>query len=171
VNKICDFSINGETPSGAFPPEFAQYMKEYALGHLMQQYQSGKMRDFLAVLLLSPFPNSQSGSSSIYNLNSQAARELERFINCMEKYRSAVFEQFRYSTGQSLNWDKFKPDISPVANGQLMCGLVTPGVGIQTLRDLSISTKYPLLQLGVQLNGEFYVLFISPFALRSLESP
>jgi hypothetical protein len=166
-NKICDFSIDGETPSGR-SPEFLQSTEDFRSGKLQGNRSTGERVDFLRRLLLSPFVDLRQDYRTAQAFDSEMTAVIDQIVLCMEQFRGASLDFLGRYQGQPPDWKRFSPNIVQVGsdrNSRSACTLLLPGVGVPAFAGMEVTSDIPLLQVGALLPGQFFVVFMSPWRM------
>jgi hypothetical protein len=138
-DKICDFAVDGVSPSGKQAPEFVNAINQLLSGGINANAMSD---DQLAALVLGPFITERLDGSEMASFHNAFGTKIRDIAGCL-----AGFQKNPGSAGSTIN------------TNDLVCR-VLGGHDNPSFGTIETQLSQPTLQLGLVFRNQTFVLFI-----------
>jgi hypothetical protein len=139
-DKICDFAVDGVSPTGKQSPEFVNAINQVLSGRIDQNTMND---DQLAALVLGPFVTGRLDGSAMASFHNAFGTSVRGIAGCV-----AGFQTNPSSTSSSIN------------TNDLVCRVVGGRDNPASFGMIEAQVSQPTLQLGLVFDHRTFVLFI-----------
>jgi hypothetical protein len=139
-DKICDFAVDGVSPTGKQSPEFVSAINQLLSGGIDQNSMND---DLLAALVLGPFITGRLDNISMGSFHNAFGTSVRGIAGCVAGFRTNPG-----STSSSIN------------TNDVVCRVVGGRDNPASFGMIETQVTQPTLQVGLVFNHQTFVLFI-----------